>query len=216
MPRRIVVGEDGNGAADGDAIMAEIGKGCAGEHDAGPIVAGKDDRPLHRAGGQHHLARLQAPVALAQRRRLLSRQPLACRQDIAVVIAPDGGPPQKPDIVEPGDLADSRGEPAGNVGAVDRRGIEPRGAAEIGIFVGDDHPRAAARRNKGCRQPGRAAADDQHVAKAVRMLVAVGIGLPRRRAHAGGAADDRLIEHPGAGKRPDKGLVVEAGGEKRR
>ena len=65
-------------------------------------------------------------------------------------------------------------------------------------------------------QPGGAAADHQHVAKGVRPVIAVRVGLHRERARGrrrGGSAARRSSPK---NRRPHEGLVVEAGDEERR
>ena len=81
-------------------------------------------------------------------------------------------------------------------------------AADDGIMF-DKHDTLAGRHRRIRRcEPGRAAADDQHVANGGAVLVMVGIGLGGRGAKPGGAADEMFIKQPKF--RPAKeGLVVE-------
>ena len=78
-----------------DAVAVDVGADRAGQHHAGPVVVAEDERPLDRAGGQHALARHDAPQALARRERQRSRQVIADPLDGAVgavvVGAEDGG-----------------------------------------------------------------------------------------------------------------------------
>ena len=89
-------------------------------------------------------------------------------------------------------------------------------AAELGLLVEQHDAVAGARRGAGggeARGPG---ADDGDFAMAMLVGVMVGVGIGRGDAEAGGAADRRLVEVLPGARRPDEGLVVEAGGEKRR
>ena len=92
---------------------------------------------------------------------------------------------------------------------VARRLVEQR-AAERRLLLGEDHPRAAAAGGERRGEAGRAAADHQHVAMRMAVLVAVGVGRRRRLAQARGAADRALVDAVPPGRRPHEGLVVEA------
>ena len=70
-------------------------------------------------------------------------------------------------------------------------------AAEARLLVGQHHPRAGAAGGERRGEPGRAAADHQHVAMGVALVVAVGIGRARRLAEARGAPDQRA-RRPGS------------------
>ena len=63
---------------------------------------------------------------------------------------------------------------------------------------------------------GRPAAHHQHVAVDVNLVVGVGVGRLGRAAEACHAPDDGLVERFPERRRPEEGLVVEAGGEERR
>ena len=88
-------------------------------------------------------------------------------------------------------------------------------AAELGLLVDQDHARAAAAGGERRHQPGGTAADHEHVAVRVHVLVAIRIGRGRRPAQAGGAADQPLVHAPPPALRPHEGLVVEARREQR-
>ncbi len=85
------------------------------------------------------------------------------------------------------------------------------------MLVAEQHARAGVHRSARRCEPRGAAADDQHVAVRVAMLVAVGIGRARGAAHAGDASDPVLVAQPPAWRsRPHEGLVVEARGQQPR
>jgi hypothetical protein len=67
--------------------------------------------------------------------------------------------------------------------------LQIEAAAQRRSVVAKDDARSGLPGAKCGRQPGRPAADDQHVAKTMRRLVAVGIRLEACSAKAGGAAD---------------------------
>jgi hypothetical protein len=85
-------------------------------------------------------------------------------------------------------------------------------AAELRLLVDEDDPRPGGAGGQRGDDARRTRAHHQHVAMGIGLAVAIRIGRLGRLAEAGGAADDMLVFHPGAG-RPHEGLVVEAGRE---
>src|SRR6185295_7704740 len=80
-----------------------------------------------------------------------------------------------------------------------------------GVALVAEHDALAGRRRLARRGAARtAAADDQHVAVPVHLVVAVGIGLRWRFANACRAPDERLVERLPQAARPHERLVVEA------
>ena len=73
----VVVGEQHGAPAGQHAVAVDIGGGRRGEHDAGPVVVGEDQRPLDRAGRQHDLPGADLPQPLARRLRAARRQMIA-------------------------------------------------------------------------------------------------------------------------------------------
>src|SRR4029077_3723814 len=63
---------------------------------------------------------------------------------------------------------------------------------------------------------GAAGADDEHVAKRMRLLVMVGVDPLGRPSKAGRAADQRLVDFLPEGGGPHEGLVVETRRQERR
>jgi hypothetical protein len=66
----VMGGGDDDAVADFDAVAVEIIARRIGQHDAGAVVVGKHQRPLDRAGGEHHLFRPHLPQPLARRIRI--------------------------------------------------------------------------------------------------------------------------------------------------
>ncbi len=174
--------------------------------------------------------RSMAPVArttcLARTFHRRSRDPLAAsgrsglapfqqRQVVVLVIPERRRPREHPDIIHAGELLRRRRGPIERRAALDDGALGQQLTAELGLLIGEDDPRAGAPGGERRGQSRRTAADDQHVAMGVHLVVDVGIGLGRRLAEAGGAANDALVSHPGAG-RPHERLVVEPGGHERR
>ena len=142
--------------------------------------------------------------------------PLERAVGAAVIDAEHGGPAQDADVRHRRELGLGRLRPLRARPAVDRAPLGEEPSAETEILVAEDHPRAGAARGERRGKPGRPAADDQHVAEGVGLLVVVRVGRARGAAEAGGAADRRLVELLPEGGRPHEGLVVEARAEEGR
>ena len=106
-----------------------------------------------------------------------------------------------------------RGHPLQRRLTVDRVLFPLQRSTRQRTIVGQHDARAGAAGGQRRAQSGRPAADHQHVAVLVALLVAVGIGQRRRHPEAGRAPDGRLEPVP---VRPHEGLVVEAGRHQRR
>ena len=123
----------------------------AGQHDAGPVVAVEDQRPLDGAGRQHDLLRPHPPQALARlvgrRQRQVVGDALEQGQIVVVEIAEGGGAAQDGDLGQRLELGHGSLQP-GIVGAPvevgERAALAQQRAAELGLALGQDHPRAAA------------------------------------------------------------------------
>ena len=214
----VVVGEHHDLASGADAEAVDVGADGAGQHHPRPVVVGEHQRPLDRAGGQHHPAGAHLPQPFAGAgpgSRRTGVAPFEQAEIVVIVIAERRRPRQKANLFQRREFLCRVFHPRHRRRVVDRHPLAEQPAAELGILVGEDHPRAGAPGGQRRRQPGRSAADHQHIAVGVHLVVGIGIGLVRRGAEAGGAADDPLVSHPQAG-RPHERLVVEAGGEKRR
>jgi hypothetical protein len=67
VPGAVVRGGDDGAVADPHAEAVEVGLRRAGQHDAGPVVAVEDQRPLERPLGQHDPAGAHLPHPLERR-----------------------------------------------------------------------------------------------------------------------------------------------------
>ena len=210
----VVVGGDHGAAAGADGVTMDIGRDRRRQHDARAVVVGEQQRPLAGAGGEHHAARAHLPQLFAGGAALgrgqVIGEPLADGQEIVVVVAEHGAARQQRDLGQRGELGERGGNPRRGVGAVDARGPGQGLAAELGLLVGEYHPRAGAPRHQRRGDPRDAAAGDQHIAVRVAMLVAIGVGVARGDAEARGLADKMLVFHPHRA-RPHEGLVIKTG-----
>ena len=64
VPAGIVVGGDDDAPPRQHAVAVHVGAHRAGEHDARPVVLVEHERPLDRAGREHHLFGAHAPKPL--------------------------------------------------------------------------------------------------------------------------------------------------------
>ena len=122
---------------------------------------------------------------------------------------------QQPGLRQSGQLGNGPFRPGRAVAAPDPVGAAQQGAPEHGIAVGEDHPGAAATGGQRRGEPGRSAADHEHVAVGVALVVARGIGQRRRPAEPGHVAQHRFPQRRPQRARVDEGLVVEAGRDER-
>ena len=136
--------------------------------------------------------------------------PLDGGQVVVIVVTDHGRARQQPDIVPVLQFFSDGRRPVRARRIVDALAAAQQAAAKGRLLVGQDDPRAGGRCRPRGGEAGRTAADDQHVAMGVHLVVAVGVGLLGRAAHAGGMPDHDLIGLPEA-LRPHEGLVVEAG-----
>ena len=213
----VVVGEGNHRAARERRVAIEVAAGGGGQHHARQIVVAENDRPLDHAARQHRPARPQDPIALAGLAgRGLGKvvvDPFRQAENQVVVGAESRRPRHHPDVGKGRQLVDRGREPS--VAFASARPSEQR-SPQYRFLLDQNHPDSAAPGGEGGRQPRRPAADDQHVAERVRLLVAVGIRFARRLAHPTGAPDKPLVEHPGPAGRSEESLVVEAGRKNRR
>ncbi len=220
VPGAVMGGDDRRAVADLDAVAVEEGLGGAGEHDPGAVVAVEDQRLLQRALGEHDLAGADLPQPLA--RRALRRggevvgDLLAEAEQVLVVVADRRGARHQGDVRQPAELGQGGGQPVpGRLAVDDHGGLGEEGAAGFGILVRQHDGGTGAAGGERGGEAGRAGADDQDVGMGEAGGVAVGVGLGRRGAEAGGVADHRLVDAVPEGARPHEGLVVEAGREQR-
>ena len=108
-------------------------------------------------------------------------------QIVVVEIAERGGAAQDGDLGQRLELGHDSLQPVVAGAAVEvreRAALGQQRAAELGVALGQDHPRAAAAGGQRRHQPGRPAADHQHVAMRVPVQVAVGVGPASARGPA--------------------------------
>ena len=221
---RIVVRAQQSLLAGNHGVAPGIVADRVAEHRAGRVVVRKCVGPLVRAGRQHDLPGPDTPQPqTGQMRRRARPEALADILDggreIVIVQAGDRRPAEHRNIRRSAQPLHCCGDPVHRRRIVDRAITGQQVAARLGLLVGQDHPATPVRRRQRGGQAGRPPADDQHIAMGVHALVAVRIGRRRRRAEAGGAADERLEQlppAPGAEAAAHEGLVVETGREDRR
>ena len=185
-------GGDDRAGSRGDAVEGDEPPHAAGEHHAGQVVAGEDERLLDDAGGEDELARAH----LMQGRGLPDG-------DEAVEGAEHRGGGEELDA----GAARLLGQLAGALVAA----LGQRAAAGLGALVGEHDVGAGLGGRDRRAQPGEAAPDDEHVGVAAAVLgapLALVLG-GAQLAQAGGVAQHLLVHRPQA-SRADEGLVVEA------
>jgi len=167
------------------------------------------------AGGEHDLLGTHLPQALTRPLRRRARRQvigdlLQYGEIVVVVVAGDRAAREQTHVIHSGELGDGRRHPLVRGPLVDDLPAPEKGAAELALLVGEDYPRARAPRGESGGETRGTAADDQHVAVRVHLVVEVRITLLRRDAEACRLADEVLVPHPEP-LRPHEGLVVEAG-----
>ncbi|MCY1174034.1 hypothetical protein D9M73_142200 [compost metagenome] len=209
----VVVGRQHQLLARCHAVAAHVSRDSASQHVARHVVVAIDQWTLVSAGRQHHtlgtnpvnaLTHLANRCAVAE----VIGQALVNGQEVVVVIAIDGGARQQQHVRGVLQFVDDTGDPLGRRLAVEAFAGVEQAAAELFLFVSQNHTGTAARSRQCSRQAGRASADDQHVTVLVHVVVGVRIVLGRRAAQAGSLADVLLVGHPER-LRVHEGLVVE-------
>ena len=203
------------------AKAAEVAPGGAGQHHARTVVAREHERLLDGARCEHDLACAHLPESFARASfrgvRKMVGEPLDQPEVVMREVTEGRRARHHAHARVPGELRQAPGEPGVGHLAVDaRRAAVEQRAARLRLLVGDDHASAARGGRERRGEPGRAGADDEHVAVREALRVAVRVGLRRRTAKARGAADQRLIERRPGRARPHERLVVEARREDRR
>ena len=196
------------------AIAIDVAAHGAGEHHTRTVVIAEHDGALDAAGGQHGPLGEDAPGALARlegrRFGIVISHALDRDEGLLVVAAEQRCTAENADVGQALKLGLDRVEPMQRVLAVDLLPVVEQAAAEAEILLDQQH--ACARTSGGQRrhQARGAGADHQHVAMDGGFLVTVGILDAGRTAKSGRAPDHRLIQLFPEGRRPHKGLVVEA------
>ena len=123
--------------------------------------------------------------------------PLQRNQMIVVVEAGHDRVGQQANLRHACQLGNDPGGPVRAVMIADTVSAAQQRAAPRRVAVGQDHPRAAAPGGKRRGQPGRPAADNQHVAMRVALVVARRVGVRGCVAEPGHMAQQRLPQrHP--------------------
>ena len=196
MPRAVAAA-----APAGNAVGECILERCTGQHDAGTIVVGEDERSLEGPGRGNDAPGADLPQPLAQHAGREVPPPFRAHgleRTYEVVIVDAEGECAR-------DHPDARA-----LHGCDERlhlGIRGHGTTQARAAFEQQRPRTGARGRNSRGETGNAAADHEHVRFGGELLVVIGIGLAR-----GGAETrhppDRRLEPPPA--RPLEGLVVEA------
>ena len=169
-------------------------------HDAGPVVIAENKRPFERALRKHDLLRTNAPKPLPDVVRGRTGEVVGTAFDdskkVMVVVAEYGASGQQSHIVEGREFLDGGRNPVHAGLIVNGLIFGKQAAAELVLFVGDNHSRARSRRDECGHQPRRPATGDQHVAMDVVMLVAIRIWILRRLAESRGCTNESLVPMP--------------------
>ncbi len=166
--RRAAGGKD-DPAARRDSIAVDEGAYALGEHDAGAIIVGENQRALMAACRQHHLLRADLPQALA--RQIGGRvfqvigDALGEGDVVMVVVAEGGGAREERDVAARGEQGDRLSELAPRGSAADLRGlvVEER-AAHLGLLIGEDDAPAGVGGGERRREARRPGSHHQHIA----------------------------------------------------
>ena len=210
----IVVGREHDVAPRRDREAVHILAHGACEHHARQVVLLEQERLLDRAGREQRLFRVDAPVALPHRPRIVAEVEALNEPGMPVIVEAEGGRlRQQREVARRGELAEDAREPDGDGRVVDERVGGEKAATALEVLLREDHGEAGARGDLSREQARRPAADDEQVAMRIDGVVARGVALPRRYRNAGCAPNPLLVEIPG---RPLKGLVVKPGVPERR
>ena len=207
LPAAVVRGHHRHLAAHGNAVAEQEGAGGAGQHHAGHVVASENQRTFDCPGRQHDFAGADPPQLFARAMSGLSqmvRKPFDSADEVVVVIAKGRGALQQGNIGGLGQRLDAAGQPRR------QRRVSQRAAAQIVVFVEQDHPAAVACGLQCGVNTRGAGTHDQQFAMRVGRGVVVRVGHGRRIAQPGHLADRRLVKLFPEAARPHEGLVVEA------
>ena len=212
----VVVGEDDERAFRQHREAIDIGLDGRRQHDARPVIVGKDQRPFDRARAEHDPFRADAPQALPHRafalgERHMIAEALQPDEIVVVVVTGDRRSRQHLDVLETGQRMRRARNPFASRLAVDLCLADQQAPAELALHVRQDHagPRPARLHRRA--QPRGTRADDQEIAVGMAALVVLGIGVSGRAAQAAHAANEFLVDAVPPRTRPHERLVVEAG-----
>ena len=137
-------------------------------------------------------------------------------QRVVVVVTEERRAGENAHLRHGGEALCRRPGPGRAVSAIDPVAEAEQRAAERRLLVHEQDPRAGLAGGQRRSDPRRPAAHHEHVAVDRHLVVGVGIGGVGRAAEPRHAPDGGLVERLPERRRPEKGLVVEAGGEERR
>ncbi|MCY1212595.1 hypothetical protein D9M72_243330 [compost metagenome] len=197
----------------------DVGRHRRRDHHAGQVIVAEHQRTLVRAGGQNHPSCADLPQQLARALALRCRQVVGetlCHGHEIVVLISEGGAARKDRHVR--QLAQFGRDLLGPLQrglAIELGATGKQAAAKLALIVDQDHARTGYCRRMRCPEARRAAANHQHVAVRVALVVAIGVAHVGRLAKTGRVADLLFVLRPHLA-RPHEGLVVEAGGHEAR
>ena len=204
----VIVGEDDAVHAGRHAIALDERARRRGQHDAGPVIVGKGDRPLDGAGREHDLLGANLPQAVARRalasaRRIVVGDPLEQHDVVVMPVADGGGARQDMHIVGAGEelgtaLAPSRAGDPPSIVPPARSATPPKRA----ILVADDdaaHRKPAPLRRRRAPRRRRRSPAHRNAHAYARKCRDRGLAAPRRaRRRAGSAAHRHASRRPAA------------------
>ena len=217
----VIVGEDHAVGARCHAIALHHATRGGREHHARTIVVGECDGPFDGARGEDHLMGAHLPQAVARHalrkeRRVMVRHALEQHDEVVVPVADNSRAVQHMHVLGGIKLGARGCGPVGQRLTVDGAAGDVGKAAQMRVLVGDDDLGAIGRSGFRCSKAGNAAADHQHVAMDVDLLVGVRVAAFRRLAQARRTADEGLVDVLPERLRPHECLVVEAAGQEAR
>ncbi len=216
----VIVGRQYQLAAGYYAVAAHVGGDRIGEHVAGHVVVRIHQRTLVSTRGQHYALGSNAVHALTYHpltQGALGRdftevvgQTLMNGQEVVVVVAVHGGAWQQRHFRHFFQFSNHAGSPFSGGFAIQGLTGGEQAAAELFLFVGQDHACTTATGGQCRSQSSRASTDYQDIAMLVEVIVAVRIILRGRAAQTGGLTNVFLVGQPEV-LWVHEGLVVEPG-----
>ena len=183
-PSVVAGGENRGAASRRDAEPIEVCAHGGGHHDAGPVVAAEDEGPFHGPGGEYALPGNDFPQSLARPMRLrdgemirdaLERAEGTRAAKAGVIGAEDRGAGHDLHARHRAQFRFDPPNPIAPTQVVDDVAVAVQPSSQDEILLAQDDSRARpAGRQCGC-EARRTAADDQHIAKCVRLVISVGI-----------------------------------------
>ena len=215
----VVVGEDCNAFAWCHAKAVHIGAHRAREHDPGPVVVAKGDRPLGCPGAQQCTLGIDPPKHLSRLAARFGQMiSLAFQRAIDAVIerAIDSRAWHDPHVVHRCQFLCRVGGPIRARFAIDLQCFGVQATAKAKILVRQQHTQPRAPGSQRRRQTCGAAANDQKIAMQIPVIILIGVFQHRQAAQPGRGADEGFIDLFPKRLGPHEGLVIEPCAEERR